>query len=154
MSVFLSDEQDEPVDAAGLRRFAAQVLAAEAVPPDGEMAVVLVSPEQMEEYHRTFMGREGPTDVLAFPLEDLEPGRLPPRLADEPPLSLGDVFLCPAEIRRHAAAEQVSFEDYLYLLLAHGILHLLGYDHGDDAAAALMAEREEQHLAMIGRTAP
>jgi probable rRNA maturation factor len=154
VSVFLSDEQDEPVDATGLRRFAAQVLEAEAVPSDGEMAVVLVSPEQMGEYHRTFMGREGPTDVLAFPLEDLEPGRLPPRLADEPPLSLGDVFLCPAEIRRHAAAEEVSFEDYVYLLLAHGILHLLGYDHADETGTGLMEEREQQLLAMIGREVP
>lgn len=154
MSVFLGDEQDEPVDAAGLRRFAALVLEAEKVPPDVEMAVILVAPEQIAEYNRAFMEREGPTDVLAFPLQDLEPGRAPRRTANEPPLSLGDVFLCPEEIRRHAAAEEVPFDDYLYLLVAHGILHLLGYDHGEDEGADLMEQREEELLALIGRRLP
>jgi probable rRNA maturation factor len=154
MSVFLGDEQDEPVDAAGLRRFAALVLEAEGFAAGTEMAVILVSPAQIAEYNREFMGREGATDVLAFPLEDLEPGRVPPQVANYPPLSLGDVFLCPAEIRRHAAAEGASFEDYLYLLAVHGILHLLGYDHGEDGDADAMEKRERQLLAMIGREAP
>ena len=154
MSVFLGDEQDEPVDAAGLRSFATLVLGAEGFPAGTEMAVVLVSPGQIAEYNREFMEREGPTDVLAFPLQDLEPGKVPPHVANMPPLSLGDVFLCPAEIRRHAAAEEVPFEDYLYLLVAHGILHLLGYDHGDDADADRMEQRETELLEMIGREAP
>ncbi|MBN2112502.1 MAG: rRNA maturation RNase YbeY [Acidimicrobiia bacterium] len=154
MSVFLGDEQDEPVDAAGLRRFASLVLEAEGLPPGTEMAVILVSPAQIARYNREFMDREGPTDVLAFPLQDLEPGRVPVHPANQPPLSLGDVFLCPAEIRRHAAAEGVPFEDYLYLLAVHGILHLLGYDHGDDEDADLMERREEELLKRIGREAP
>lgn len=154
MSVFLGDEQDEPVDAAGLRRFAALVLEAEGFAAGTEMAVILVSPAQIAEYNREFMGREGATDVLAFPLQDLEPGSAPPQMANDPPLSLGDVFLCPAEIRRHAAAEEVGFEDYLYLLTVHGILHLLGYDHGEDDGADAMETREQELLAMIGREAP
>jgi len=154
VSVFLGDEQDEPVDAAGLRHFTSLVLEAEGLPPGTEMAVILVSPSQMARYNREFMDREGPTDVLAFPLQDLEPGRAPAHTANQPPLSLGDVFLCPAEIRRHAATEGVPFEDYLYLLVVHGVLHLLGYDHGDDAEADLMERREEELLEMIGREAP
>jgi probable rRNA maturation factor len=75
-------------------------------------------------------------------------------MANDPPLSLGDVFLCPAEIRRHAADEEVPFEDYLYLLAVHGILHLLGYDHGEDEGADAMEMREQELLAMIGREAP
>ena len=154
MSVFLGDEQDEPVDAAGLRHFATQVLEAEGFEAATEMAVILVSPAQIAEYNHEFMDREGPTDVLAFPLQDLEPGRVPPHIANQPPLSLGDVFLCPAEVRRHAAAEGIAFEDYLYLLTVHGILHLLGYDHGDDEDAAAMEQREQELLEMIGREAP
>jgi probable rRNA maturation factor len=154
VSVFLGDEQDEPVDAPGLRRFATQVLEAEGLDAATEMAVILVSPAQIAEYNREFMDREGPTDVLAFPLQDLEPGRVPPHIANQPPLSLGDVFLCPAEVRRHAAAEEVPFEDYLYLLTVHGILHLLGYDHGDDDDADAMERREQELLEMIGREAP
>jgi probable rRNA maturation factor len=154
VSVFLGDEQDEPVDASGLRRFADLVLEAEGFAAGTEMAMILVSPAQIAEYNREFMGREGATDVLAFPLQDLEPGRAPQQMANYPPLSLGDVFLCPAEIRRHAFAEEVDFEDYLYLLAVHGILHLLGYDHGEDEDADEMEKREQQLLAMIGREAP
>jgi probable rRNA maturation factor len=154
VAVFVSDEQEEPVDATGLRRFATLVLEAEGFPTETELAVILVSPIQIAEYNRQFMDREGPTDVLAFPLQDLEPGRAPVHVANQPPLGLGDVFLCPAEVRRHAAAEGIAFEDYLYLLCVHGILHLLGYDHGDDEDADLMEEREQELLRRIGREAP
>jgi probable rRNA maturation factor len=151
VNLFVGDEQDEPVDAAGLRELASAVLTAEGMPADCELSLMLVSPEQIAEYNRQFMEREGPTDVLAFPLQELEPGRVPPPVANEPPLSLGDVFLCPTEIKRHAAEEQVEFEDYLFLLAVHGILHLLGYDHGDRRSARCMEKREEELLNMIGR---
>ena len=154
MSVFLGDEQDEPVDAAGLRRFAELVLEAEGFAAGTEMAMILVSPAQIAEYNREFMGREGATDVLAFPLQELEPGRVPPPVANEPPLSLGDVFLCPAQVKRHAAEERVDFEDYLRLLAVHGILHLLGYDHDDRRSARRMEKREGELLEMISRRAP
>jgi probable rRNA maturation factor len=154
VSLFIGDEQDEPVDTAGLRELAAAVLVAEGLPADCEMAVILVSTDQIAEYNRQFMDRVGATDVLAFPLQDLEPGKVPPPVANQPPISLGDVFLCPAQIRRHAAREGVGFEDYLLLLAVHGILHLLGYDHDDDRAARRMEEREEELFAMIGRRLP
>ena len=154
MSLFIGDEQDEPVDAESLRELAAGVLAAEGLPADSELALMLVSPGQIAEYNRQFMDREGPTDVLAFPLQELEPGRVPPPVANEPPLSLGDVFLCPAQIKRHAQEERVDFEDYLRLLAVHGILHLLGYDHDERRSARRMEKREEELLKMIGPKAP
>jgi probable rRNA maturation factor len=154
VSLFIGDEQDEPVDAAGLRELASAVLAAEGLPADCELALILVSPDQIAEYNRRFMEREGPTDVLAFPLQELEPGRVPPPVANEPPLSLGDVFLCPAEIKRHAHEERADFEDYLFLLAVHGILHLLGYDHDDRRSARRMEKREEELFKLIGRRAP
>jgi len=154
VSLFIGDEQDEPVDAESLRELAAGVLAAEGLPADCELALMLVSPGQIAEYNRQFMDREGPTDVLAFPLQELEPGRVPPPVANEPPLSLGDVFLCPAQIKRHAQEERVDFEDYLRLLAVHGILHLLGYDHDERRSARRMEKREEELLKMIGPKAP
>lgn len=152
MNVFFSDEQEVPVDGAALRGFAETVLTAEGLPPGTELSIMLVGPDQIAEYNRRFMEREGPTDVLAFPLEDLRPGAIPTPVANEPPLTLGDVFLCPAEIRRRAEREGFDFEDFMFLLTAHGILHLLGYDHDDEAAAELMESREDQLLAMIGRS--
>jgi probable rRNA maturation factor len=152
VNVFFGDEQEEPVDGAGLLRFAEIVLEEEGFGPDTEMAVILIGPEQIAHYNERFMGRQGPTDVLAFPLEDLVPGHAPVPIANDPPVSLGDVFLCPTEIRARAAANGIPFEDFMYLLVVHGILHLLGYDHGDEASAERMERREEDLLARIGRT--
>lgn len=151
MNVFYSDEQNEPVHGTGIRSLVRHVLNAEALPEGTEMAVILVGPEQMAAYNAQFMERSGPTDVLAFPLEDLTPGRPPVRVANQPPLSLGDVFLCPAEIRSRAAEYGWEFEDYLALLTVHGILHLLGYDHQDDASADTMERRERELLESSGR---
>jgi probable rRNA maturation factor len=152
VNIFFSDEQDEPVDGSGLRALAEFVLEAESLPAGTEMALLLVDPEQMTSYNERFMERTGPTDVLAFPLDTLVPGKPPIRVANEPPVSLGDVFLCPAEIRVRAVEQGWAFEDYLALLVVHGILHLLGYDHHDDASADTMERRERQLLEASGRT--
>ena len=152
MNVFFSDEQDRPVDAPSLRAFAEMVVSAEGYGPEAELSVMLVDPDQMSEYNRRFMGRNGPTDVLAFPLEDLTAGEVPPRLTGEPPVVLGDVFLCPSEIEKRARREHLPFENFLHLLLAHGILHLLGYDHDEEETADAMERREEELLALIGRS--
>jgi len=151
VNVFLGDEQDEPLDGPGLLHFAEMILENEGFPEDTQMAIMLVVPEQMAEYNRRFMNHQGPTDVLAFPIEDLSPGLVPAPVANEPPVALGDVFMCPAEIKHHAEEESVDFDDYLHLLLVHGILHLLGYDHEDEDGARLMESRERELLELAGR---
>lgn len=152
MSVFFGDEQEEPASGESLRRFAEVVIAAEGYPSTTELAVLLVDRGQMAEYNEQFMDSKGPTDVLAFPLEELEPGRPPQPVADEPPVTLGDVFLCPAEIATRAKREHVPYDDLLHLLLAHGILHLMGYRHEADGDAEVMERREDELLAEIGRS--
>lgn len=151
MSVYLSDEQAQPVDGPMILQFAERVLTEEKLPVNTEMAVLLVGADEMADYNERFMARTGPTDVLAFPVEDLEPGHIPHLTPDDPPLSLGDVFLCPSEIHARAIADKRDPEDLLFFLLAHGILHLLGYDHEDDEQDRLMARREEELLDLIDR---
>lgn len=151
MNVYFSDEQEQSIDASMLLRFTERVLEEERLPVTTEMAVLLVGADQIADYNERFMGRTGPTDVLAFPVEDLAPGHIPHLTPDEPPLNLGDVFLCPSEINAHAVTEGIDPEEFLCLLLAHGILHLLGYDHGDDEQALLMERREDELLDLIGR---
>lgn len=151
MNVFLSDEQTEPVDAPGLRRLAEMALESEGFPADSEMSVVLVDETQIAEYNDRFMGRHGSTDVLAFPLLELRPGAVPVRTPDDPPIGVGDVFLCPAEIKARAEAEGYDYQDLLFLMLVHGILHLLGYDHEDDSGADAMSQREDELLALVGK---
>lgn len=151
MNVFLSDEQGHPADGASLRSCAHRVLKEERYPDETEMAVYLVDVIEMAGYNKRFMDREGPTDVLAFPTESLVPGSPTRAEPGEPPLNIGDVFLCPIEIARRAEGQHVPYDDFLHLLLVHGMLHLLGYEHDDDAAATAMEQREDELLAAIGR---
>jgi probable rRNA maturation factor len=152
VNVFFSDEQGHPADGESLRAFATQVLAAEGYPADTEVAVYLVDAMEMTTYNERFMDRKGPTDVLAFPTETLVPGDPPRPVPGEPPLNIGDVFLCPVEVARRAVEENTPYDDFLHLLLVHGMLHLLGYEHEDDAAAELMEHREDELLGLIGRS--
>lgn len=151
MNIFFSDEQQHPLDRTALLEFAERVLREEGLPDSTEAAVLLVGPDQIADYNERFMERTGPTDVLAFPVEDMQPGVIPRIAPDDPPLNLGDVFLCPSEIHDRALTEGFDPEDFQFLLLAHGLLHLLGYDHADDVEAELMERREDELLQLIGR---
>jgi probable rRNA maturation factor len=106
----------------------------------------------MAAYNERFLDRTGPTDVLAFPVEELLPGVVPDHDPQGPPLMLGDVVVAPAYVRRQAQEYGVSYEDEMALMVIHGILHLLGYDHIDEDEAERMEERERRLLANVGRT--
>ncbi len=150
MSVFLADEQGEPVDLIQLRHLAELVLSEEAYPDDTEVTVLLVSEDEMASYNERFLDRTGPTDVLAFPVEELMPGVVPDPDPAGPPLVIGDVIIAPGYVSRQAAENGVGFDDEMALMVAHGILHLLGYDHIEDDDAELMERREEALLSMVG----
>ena len=151
MSIFLADEQTEQVGLDDLHALAETVLREEGYPADAEVTLLLVSDSEMASYNERFLDRGGPTDVLAFPVEDLIPGLVPDREPHGPPLMLGDVVVAPAYVRRHADELGVSFEDEMALMVTHGILHLLGYDHVDDVDAERMEARERELLAKVGR---
>lgn len=149
MNVFLADEQDDPLDAEPLRDIASGVLREEGLPPETEVAVVLVGPREMADYNERFMQRPGPTDVLAFPLEDFVPGHPPAAEPNGPPLNLGDVFICPAVVRENGEAAGVAFDHEMALMVVHGLLHLLGYDHVRDDDAERMELRERKLLELV-----
>ena len=117
---------------------AAAVLNEEGV-AGGELGLRFVDPGTMAELNLAHMGATGPTDVLAFPIDGGN-GRAP---ASEPAVLLGDVVVCPA----YAARAPRSLADELALLVVHGVLHVLGYDHAHDEEAAAMQAREGQLLA-------
>lgn len=149
MDIFFADEQDVPLSPEPLRRLAQLVLEAEGLPDTTEVAVLFVTDEQMAEYNARFMVREGPTDVLAFPLEHLEPGVVPEPRRDVP-IVLGDVIISPAYVHAQAEDRETTPEDEMALMLTHGILHLLGYDHTTDEEAEVMEGRERELLAQVG----
>ena len=150
MSVFLADEQGEPVDLEQLRRLAELVLSEEGYPAETELTVLLVSEDEMAAYNERFLERSGPTDVLAFPVEELMPGVVPDQDSNGPPLIIGDVIVAPGYVGRQAEKNDVAFEDEMALMVAHGILHLLGYDHIEDDDAELMERREAELLTLLG----
>ncbi|HEX6222637.1 MAG TPA: rRNA maturation RNase YbeY [Acidimicrobiia bacterium] len=151
MSVFVADEQKETVGLPGLHALAEMVLREEGYPEDAEVTLLFVDESEMASYNARFLDREGATDVLAFPVEDLLPGVIPDADPQGPPLMLGDVVVAPSYVRRQADEHGVSFEDEMALMVTHGILHLLGYDHVEDQEAERMEERESQLLAKMGK---
>jgi probable rRNA maturation factor len=151
MSVFLANEQAMEVDAAEFRGLAELVLGEEGYPPSTELTILLVEDEEMAGYNRRFLDRDEPTDVLSFPVEQLIPGLVPDVDEHGPPLMAGDVVIAPAVVARHAESNGTSFGDEMALIVTHGILHLLGYDHEDDRDADLMERRERELLAKTGR---
>ncbi len=154
MNIFLSDEQGAPIEAASIVAIAERVLIAEGMPDDAELAIVLVGEEEMAGYNQRFMDRKGPTDVLAFPVDQLVPGQVPTTIANGQPLSLGDIFICLDVVKRQADELGVSLGDEMALIVTHGILHLLGYDHNDPADAARMSARERDLLKKEGIELP
>jgi probable rRNA maturation factor len=151
VSVFLADEQDDPIDVEPLRRLAEMVLEEERFPEETEVTLLFVGDDQIATYNDRFMHRDGATDVLAFPIEHLKPGVVPERRPGGPPLNIGDVVIAPSYVRTQAEAAGVPFDDELSLMVVHGLLHLLGYDHQNDQEADGMEHRERQLLARAGR---
>jgi probable rRNA maturation factor len=131
-AVILSDRQDLPVAAGTLIDLATATLEAEGV-PTVELSISLVGAEEMADLNQRYLGEPGPTDVLSFPQDEEGP-------AGERRL-LGDVVICP-EV---ATAQDRDLETELRLLLVHGILHLLGYDHQEEAARRAMWDRQEAY---------
>ena len=129
----VDDRQADPVDVEGLVALARECLLGEGV-ADAELSISFVTEDEIAELHRRYLGEEGPTDVLSFPLDE-EAGEDGPRL-------LGDVVIAPAVAARNNPDEPAA---ELRLLLVHGILHLLGHDHAEPAERAPMWERQERY---------
>ena len=128
MSIEVANESGVDVDVQRLERLARFVLDDLRVNPLVELSIRLVDLEAMSSLHEHFMNEPGPTDVPAFPMDELRPGRE----GEEPEEGvLGDIVLCPSVAAKQAAEAGHATEEELLLLTTHGILHLLGYDHGD-----------------------
>lgn len=141
MTVFMADEQTAPVDLSRLARLAEHVLADRRVPDDMELSVLCVDPGAIAALNAQHMGVEGPTDVLAFPMD------LPGETAAGEPTILGDVVLCPGVAHGQAPAHGATGDAEVELLLVHGILHLLGHDHAEPDERAEMFGLTERLLA-------
>ena len=164
MSVFVSDEQSAvAVDLARYVRLAQLALVEERVPDDAELSLIFVDEDAIADLNRRFLDGASVTDVLAFPIDDdvLPGGRRPdeggrgpgsPTEPEDPPVVLGDVVVCPAVAARQAPDHRATLDEELALLVVHGILHLLNYDHVAEREAQAMQRRERELLERFRRS--
>jgi probable rRNA maturation factor len=131
--VAISNRQDLPVVEDELARLAAATLRGEGV-SGAELSVSLVTEGEMAELHERYMGEPGPSDVLSFPMDE-------PNERDNDGRVLGDVVICP----EYAATNNPDLSAELRLLLVHGILHLLGYDHETEPDRTAMWACQERY---------
>jgi probable rRNA maturation factor len=110
--------------------------------PNAEVSVVFIDDGEMRNLNRTFRGVNKSTDVLAFPIND-------GRFADINPDTLGDIVISVPKARDQAVAKEFSIERELSVLLIHGLLHLLGFDHETDKDAIVMQEQEQECLMLV-----
>ena len=140
----ISDDVSDTDVAADMERMARFLLDELRMAPEAELSISLVDEEAMAALHVEWMDEPGPTDVLSFPMDELrEPA------PHEPPAVgvLGDVVLCPAVARRQAVVGGHSTEHELRILLAHGVLHLLGHDHAETDEERIMFARQRELVA-------
>ncbi len=130
--VLVDDRQDRPVDREALVALAEAVLRGEGAAAS-ELSVSFVTEEEMAELQERYLGEPGPTDVLAFPLDEVD---------EESVRLLGDVVICPAVAARNNPADPAA---EVRLLLVHGILHLLGHDHEEEDERARMWALQERY---------
>jgi probable rRNA maturation factor len=154
VSIEIANESGIDVDESDLSALARYVLDGMRMHPLAELSVLLVDRDTMSDLHERWMGEPGPTDVLAFPMDELRPpppgtGRADQGGAAEPaspPGLLGDVVLCPEVAADQAGQAQHSLADELELLCTHGILHLLGYDHAEASERTTMFGLQDELL--------
>lgn len=158
--VFCADEQTEvSVDLERWQKLAIAVLADQGVRGGTELSLFFVSQHDMAELNAEHMGKAGATDVLAFPIDGGEvlemingptgasrgPDRPPPDRGDLP-LLLGDIVICPEVAVAQAATHAGTIDDEFALLVVHGILHILGWDHDTIEKTSAMQARERELL--------
>ncbi|NCZ69037.1 MAG: rRNA maturation RNase YbeY [Actinobacteria bacterium] len=158
--VFCADEQSTvPMDVVRWQTLARQALAMEGVRGGTELSVFFVEKSDIADLNLEHMGETGPTDVLSFPIDGGEvlevvsgpsggtrgPDRSPPDRGDMP-LLLGDIVICPEVAVAQAPTHAGNVDDELALLVVHGVLHILGWDHADAESTLRMQAREREIL--------
>jgi probable rRNA maturation factor len=152
VTIEIANESGISVDEPALGALARYVLDEMGIHPLAELSVVLVDSATISDLHQRWLGEPGPTDVLAFPMDELRPprpgsdrnDRVPD--TDAAPNVIGDVVLCPEVATEQAAQAQRPVADELQMLCTHGILHLLGYDHAEPDERATMFGLQDRLL--------
>ena len=131
-----------PVDVQVLEQAAGLTLQHMKAEPEVEVTLVLTGDRQLHQLNQQYLGIDAPTDVLSFPGGDTDP--------DTQTLYLGDIIISVPRAQAQAAAGGHPLTAELQLLVVHGMLHLLGYDHAEDAEKAAMWAAQAEILQLLG----
>lgn len=145
MSIEIANESGVEIDELSLVSVSRFALGQMGINPLAELSILLMDVAAMTELHVKWMDEPGPTDVMSFPMDELDTARRPDEAGPGPAL-LGDVVLCPAVALDQAGQAGHSLDDELHLLTVHGILHLLGYDHAEPADERAMFHLQNELL--------
>jgi probable rRNA maturation factor len=151
ISVLIDEGLEGRLEVSWLKRIAEQVLAAEGASADVELGLFIASGERVRQLNRDYLGRDEPTDVLAFSAGEEVGGNLP--LFVPPPdgvLHLGEVIISYPQAVVQAAEYKHSVKREIAVLIIHGVLHLLGYEHDKPELELRMRAREKEVLSQIG----
>ncbi len=145
--MILNRQRSVRVPAKDLERFCSRARRALRLPSES-VSICLVSNSEMARWNRAYRGKVGPTDVLSFPADDANGARrkntIPfARGASDSPQYLGDIAIAPAVARRNALRFGRTFSEEMRILILHGMLHLMGYDHETDEG---QMDRRERRL--------
>ena len=121
MTIEITNKSGELVPTESVRDLLQNALVELKLHPDCELNLVFVDIEEMTELHIKWMDEGGPTDVLSFPMDMPEPGN--------EAVTLGDIVIAPVVAAQQAANAGHSIDHEIFILAAHGLLHILGYDH-------------------------
>lgn len=142
-----ADTQNEvAVDPERWGSLLAKVLGAEGVGAHASASLIFIAEAEMAALNAEHLGGHGPTDVLSFPIDGVEAPTAGSGFTDAPPAIVGDVVVCPKVAGRNAAARGRHLDDEIALLIVHGGLHLVGWDHADDAGRSAMWDRQRELL--------
>jgi probable rRNA maturation factor len=135
MTIEITNKSGELVPTDGVRDLLQTALIELKLSPDCELNLVFVDVEEMTELHIKWMDEGGPTDVLSFPMD------LP--ASENEAVTLGDIVIAPVVAAQQATTAGHSIEHEIFILAAHGLLHILGYDHANAADEKVMFTLQE-----------
>ena len=135
MTIEITNKSGELVPTDGVRDLLQNALIELNLNPECELNLVFVDIEEMTELHIKWMDEGGPTDVLSFPMDMPETGN--------EAVTLGDIVIAPVVAAAQAATAGHSIDHEIFILAAHGLLHILGYDHANAADEKVMFTLQE-----------
>jgi len=142
INVLISDPYQDLVSESLLRSAAEIVLQKEEIDPETELSIVVDDDERLRELNHQFLGVDHPTDVLSFPADEFDP--------DSGLRYIGDIIISFPRAEEQALTANEAISDELQLLVIHGTLHLLGYDHGDLTQKQAMWSAQQAALNGLG----